>query len=129
MGQQQLLLIALAIIIVGIGIAVSIQLFRQNAIDRKREILINESSNLASIAIGYYKRPVQFGGGGKTFTGGGGWTIPQSMVTTVNGSYTAQVYQDSVVITGTGTEVVTGSDSIQVRTTVLADSYHSVIIR
>ena len=126
MGQQQLLLIALSVIVVGIAIAISMQLFRQNAIDRKREILINESSNLASIAIGYYKRPVQFGGGGKSFTG---WTIPPSMVTTVNGSYTTQVYSDSLVITGTGNEVVTGNDSIQVKTTVLADSYNSTIIR
>jgi hypothetical protein len=126
LGQQQLLLIALAIIIVGIGIALSIQLFRQNAIDRKREILINESSNLASIAIGYYKRPVQFGGGGKKFAG---WNIPPSMVSTANGSYTAQIYNDSIVIVGTGNEVVTGDDSIQVRTTVLSDSYHSTIIR
>lgn len=126
MGQQQLLLIALAVIVVGVAIAISIQLFRQNAIDRKREILINESAHLATIAIGYYKRPVQFGGGGKKFTG---WAIPSMMVQTDNGTYSVDIYQDSCVIDGVGTEVVTGKDSIEVRTTVLANSYKSVIIR
>jgi len=53
LGQQQLLLIVLGIIVVGIAIAISIQLFRQNAIDSKRDILMNESANIASIAIGY----------------------------------------------------------------------------
>ncbi len=126
MGQQQLLLIVLGIIIVGIAIAVSIQLFRQNAIDSKRDILTNECSNIASIAIGYYKRPVSFGGGGKSFIG---WNVPAELQSTVNGSYTAVIYRDSVVITGTGTEVVTGSDSIQVKTTVTSNDYRTVIIR
>ena len=126
MGQQQLLLIVLGIIIVGIAIAISIQLFRQNAIDSKRDILMNECSNIASIAIGYYKRPTSFGGGSKSFAG---WSIPAELRSTVNGSYTAVVYRDSVVITGTGTEVVTGTDSIQVKTTVTSDAYKTVIIR
>ena len=126
MGQQQLLLIVLGIIIIGIAIAISIQLFRQNAIDSKRDILMNECSNIASIAIGYYKRPVGFGGGGKSFIG---WAVPAELRSTVNGNYTAAVYSDSVVITGTGTEVVTGSDSIQVKTTVTSDAYNTRIIR
>lgn len=126
MGQQQLLLIVLGIIVVGIAIAISIQLFRQNAIDSKRDILMNESANIASIAIGYYKRPVPFGGGGKSFIG---WDVPAELQGTVNGSYSAVIYSDSVIITGTGTEVVTGSDSIQVRTTVSSDAYNIIIIR
>lgn len=126
MGQQQLLLVILGIIVVGIAIAISIQLFRQNAIDSKRDILMNESANIASIAIGYYKRPVSFGGGGKSFAG---WVIPPELRATVNGNYTAVVYRDSVIITGTGTEVVTGTDSIKVRTNVSSSSYKIVIIR
>ncbi len=125
MGQQQLLMIVLAIIIVGIAIAISIQLFRSNAIEAKRDILINECSNLASIAISYYKKPQEMGGGGKTFTG---WQVPTSMVTTVNGSYVAQVTPQQITITGTGTEVVTGNDSIKVQTIVTANEYYSVII-
>lgn len=125
MGQQQLLMIVLAIIIVGIAIAVSIELFRANAIDSKRDILINECSNLASIAISYYKKPREMGGGGKTFVG---WQVPNSMVQTVNGSYLAQITPQQVTITGTGTEVVTGNDSIKVQTIVTASEYYSVII-
>jgi len=125
LGQQQLLLVLLGIVVVGVAIAVAINLFRGNAIDRKREILINESHNLGSIAIAYYKKPRMMGGGGKTFTG---WTIPSSMLATVNGSYTAQVSSDNIVITGTGTEVVTNNDSIKVQTIVTADAINSTII-
>jgi len=118
-------MIVLAIIIVGIAIAISIELFRANAIDSKRDILINECSNLASIAISYYKKPREMGGGGKTFVG---WQVPNSMLQTVNGSYLAQITPQQVTITGTGTEVVTGNDSIKVQTIVSASEYYSVII-
>lgn len=126
MGQQQLLLVILGIIVVGIAIAISIQLFRQNAIDSKRDILMNECANIASIAIGYYKRPISFGGGSKSFLG---WAVPAELRATVNGNYSAVIFKDSVIITGTGTEVVTGTDSIEVRTTVLSNTYNMVIIR
>jgi hypothetical protein len=125
LGQQQLLLIILAIIIVGIAIAISIQLFRANAIDSKRDILMSECSNIASIAISYYKKPQEMGGGGKAFTG---WSVPNQLVNTVNGSYIADVQANQVTITGTGTEVVTGTDSIKVQTIVTANSIQSTII-
>jgi len=125
LGQQQLLLIILGIIVVGVAIAIAMTLFRANAIDRKREILVNESLNIGSIAISYYKKPQMMGGGGKTFTG---WQIPTQLQSTVNGSYTAQVSADNVVITGTGTEVVTESDSIKVETTVTSNEINSIII-
>ena len=126
MGQQQILLIVLGLIVVGIAIAISIQLFRQNAIDNKRDLLINECNTLASLAIGYYKKPIPFGGGGRSFIG---WDVPGNMQATMNGNYSAVIFRDSVIITGTGTEVITGSDSIQVRTSVLSDSYRTQIIR
>jgi len=125
LGQQQLLLVLLGIVIVGVAIAIAISLFRGNAIDRKREILVGESHNIGSMAISYYKKPRMMGGGGKTFTG---WQIPHQMVTTVNGSYLAQVSANNVIIVGTGTEVVTGNDSIKVQTTVTENEINSVII-
>ncbi len=126
MGQQQLLLIALAIIIVGIAIAVSIQLFRSNAIEQKRDLLIQETTSLGYMAIQYYKKPAELGGGSKSFLG---WTIPSQMVTTANGNFmTSTVAADEVIITGTGTEVVTGTDSIEVQTTVTANEINSIII-
>jgi hypothetical protein len=124
-GQQQLLLVLLGIVVVGIAIAVAINLFRANAIDRKREILISECQDLGTIALAYYKKPRMMGGGGKKFTG---WIIPSSMVATVNGSYTAQVSVDNIIIIGTGTEVVTDNDSIKVQTVVTANEINSSII-
>ena len=127
MGQQQLLLIVLALIIVGIAIAISVQLFRSNAIEDKRDILIEETSSLAALAIQYYKKPREMGGGGKSFLG---WTIPSSMVQTYNGNFmTASITSNQVIITGTGTEIVTGTDSIKVETYVSGDEYHTIIIR
>ena len=118
-------MIVLAIIIVAIAIAVSIELFRGNAIEGKRDLLISECSNIATIAISYYKKPREMGGGGKTFTN---WQIPPQLVQTANGSYLASVTAQQVTITGTGTEVITGNDSIKVQTIVTSDEYYSVII-
>ena len=125
LGQQQLLLIVLAIIIVGIAIALSISLFRQNAIDTKRDLLINECIALAMNGQNYYKKPPNLGGGGRNFIG---WTIPQSMTVTASGSYSATVFRDSVVLTGTGNDVVSGSDSVKVRVSVYSDAYKVQII-
>ncbi len=126
MGQQQLLLIVMAIIIVGIAIAVSIQLFRANAIDSKRDILIEETTSIGLMALQYFKKPAEIGGGSQSFIG---WTIPSQMVTTANGNFTtSMVAADQVIITGMGTEVVTGTDSIEVQTTVTANEINSIII-
>ena len=126
MGQQQLLMIVLAIIIVGLAIAVSIALFRSNAIDGKRDILIEETTSLGTMAIQYYKKPQAIGGGGRSFSG---WTIPPQMVQTFNGNFMiADVTSQQVTITGTGSDVVTGNDSIKVETHVSPENYYTVII-
>jgi hypothetical protein len=126
LGQQQLLLIVLAIIVVGISIAVSIQLFRENAIVAKRDVLIEETTSLGYMAIQYFKKPVELGGGSHSFIG---WDIPSQMITTANGNFmTSTIAEDQVIINGTGTEVVTGVDSIEVETTVTANTVNSTII-
>jgi hypothetical protein len=126
MGQQQLLLIVLALIIVGIAIAISISLFRANAIEGKRDILIEETTSIGVLALQYFKKPPELGGGGKSFIG---FTIPDQMVITANGNFmTANIQDDEIRITGTGSEVVTGGDSIEVLTVVTADELYTVII-
>jgi hypothetical protein len=126
MGQQQLLLIVLALIIVGIAIAISISLFRSNAIEGKRDILIEETTSLGTMALQYYRKPQELGGGGTSFLG---FTIPPQMVTTVNGNFlTADVQANQLTITGTGSEVVTGGDSIQVQTIVKPDQMYTIIL-
>jgi hypothetical protein len=126
LGQQQLLMVVLAIIIVGIAIAISVQLFRSNAIESKRDLLIEETTSLATMAIQYYKKPQAIGGGGRSFMG---WEIPSQMVQTFNGNFMRAVVNASeVIITGTGSEVVTGNDSIKVETTVRPDEIFTIII-
>lgn len=126
MGQQQLLMIVLAIIIVGIAIAISVQLFRSNAIESKRDLLIEETTSLATMAIQYYKKPQAMGGGGRSFMG---WEIPSQMVQTFNGNFMrAVVSANEVTITGTGSEAVTDTDSIKVETTVRPDGIFTTII-
>ena len=126
MGQQQLLMIVLAIIIVGLAIAISIQLFRSNAIESKRDLLIEETTSLATMAIQYYKKPQAIGGGGRSFMG---WEIPSQMVQTFNGNFMRAVVNASeVIITGTGSEAVTDTDSIKVETTVRPDEIFTIII-
>ena len=126
MGQQQLLMVVLAIIIVGIAIAISVQLFRSNAIESKRDLLIEETTSLATMAIQYYKKPQAMGGGGRSFMG---WEIPTQMNQTVNGNFMRAIVSASeVVITGTGSEAVTDTDSIKVETTVRPDNIFTVII-
>ena len=105
MGQQQLLLIVLGVIIVGIAVVVGINLFNANAISANRDAVISDINNLGTMAQQYYKKPTSMAGGGNTFTG---WTIPASLDTTANGTYTATVNAQSVTIVGLGTE--TGDD-------------------
>jgi len=101
-------------------------LFRAHAISSKRDILTNETIDMAAQAIAYYKRAKEFGGGGKSFIG---WQIPSQVQNTINGSYIiSDVHDNHVVLIATGTEIVTGSDSIQVQTTVYPDGYQIEII-
>lgn len=125
MGQQQLLLIVLGVIIVAIAVVIGIKLFQQGSIENKRDIVVNECQHLATLAIEYSKKPTALGGGGYTFTG---WSVPSQLQNTVNGSYTATVTGNKVVIIGTGSEVVSGSDSIEVQTTIIGDSISTKII-
>ena len=125
MGQQQLLLIVLAMIIVGIAVVFAITLFRQKAIESKRDLLINECGNLAMDAMKYYKKPINLGGGGNTFVG---WSISEIITTTATGNYSATIFKDSVLIIGTGNDVVNGTDSVKVQISVYQNNYKTQII-
>ena len=105
MGQQQLLLVLLGIIIVGIAVVVGINLFNAKAISANRDEVISDLIKLGTIAQQHYKKPTSMAGGGNTFTG---WTVPASLDTTANGTYTTTVNAQSVTIVGLGTE--TGDD-------------------
>jgi hypothetical protein len=125
MGQQQLLLIIIGLITVGIAIVLGVSLFKESAIDAKRNSLINEAVNLAAEAQRFYRKPTSLGGGQFSFTG---WRVPPSMVVTENGWHNATVYEDSIEIVSTANEIVTSGDSVQVIVTVLRSSYRTKII-
>jgi hypothetical protein len=125
-GQQQLLLILLGVLVVGIAIIVGINLFRANAIETKRNNVIGELLNLATLAQQYYMKPNSLGGGSKSFLG---WKIPAELVTTENGRYITNTAADKVEITGIGNEVVTMNDSVTVQINVTASAYSVKIIR
>lgn len=125
MGSQQLMLLVLGVIIVGVAIAVGINYFRMNSIEEKRDLLANECATLANQAIAYYKKPSSFGGGGGSFIG---WQIPVQQRSTPSGTFSATIYQDSVIINGTGNEVANNTDSIRVRTTILSDGFSTAVI-
>lgn len=125
MGQQQLLLIMLGVIIVGVSIYLGFNLFRDYAIDAKRNNLINEAVNLASMAQQYYYKPQTMGGGGRTFTN---WSIPNSLLTTANGAYSAAVSADSIIISGVGNEVVTANIPVEIQVSIHATYYSTKVI-
>jgi hypothetical protein len=106
MGQQQLLLIVLGVIIVGIAVVVGINLFNANAEESTKDGIVSDCTNLGAMAQQFYKKPTSMGGGGNSFTGGTGWSIPGDGVpggldSTAYGTYTRVNADQSVTITGT----------------------------
>jgi hypothetical protein len=112
MGQQQLLLIVLGVIIVGIAVVVGINLFNANATNANRDGVISDLNNLGAMAQQFYKKPTSMGGGGNSFTGGAGWSIPTGLDSTANGTYTATPADQSVTINGLGTEIGDDGSSV-----------------
>lgn len=118
MGQQQLWYILLGLIVVAVAMAIGINLYREHAIDQKRNNVINDCIHLAAIAQQYYLKPREYGGGGKSFIN---WSIPDELITNANGHYEiTSITSQEIIILGTGNEVVTGDDSLKVEVTIPA---------
>lgn len=81
--------------------------------------------DLASKAQVYYKRPRSLGGGSHSFLN---WEIPDELERSENGVFSAAATAGNVVITGTGTEVITGDDSVKVQITVSPYTTSTTII-
>ncbi|MGA7719874.1 MAG: hypothetical protein WCA84_01725 [Ignavibacteriaceae bacterium] len=111
MGQQQLLLIVLGVIIVGIAIVVGINLFNANSISSNRDAVISDLNNLAALAHQFYAKPTAMAGGGNTYTG---FTIPSTLASNANGTYTASVAAQAITITGVGTQT-SGSSAVSAK--------------
>ena len=81
-----------------------------------RQAVIADLTNLASLAQQHYRKPTALGGGGNTFTG---WTVPGSLDTTGNGTYTATVGAQSVTLVGVGNENGTVHPANKVKVTMV----------
>ena len=119
MGQQQLLLIVLGVIIVGIAVVVGINVFTASSVNANRDAVIADLTTLASMAQQYYRKPIAMGGGGQSFdastgSGGAAWTIPVQLTSTANGNYSLTSGTQSITLVGKGTEVVSGTDTVEV---------------
>lgn len=126
MGQQQLLLIVLGVIIVGIAVVVGINVFTASSSQANRDAVIADLTNLASLAQQHFRKPAALGGGGNKFTG---WSIPTTLATTGNGTYTATVADASVTLVGTGNETGNdGSGKVKVTMVVGSDAITSTTI-
>ena len=105
---------------------IGVVLFNTNAIEQKRNEIINECALLASEAQLYYRRPKDLGGGGKSFIG---WEVPVQFATTEVGRIEASVTSPTEVkITGIGNEVLTSGDSVKVEIVVTSLTYQTTII-
>jgi len=126
MGQQQLLLIVLGVIIVAIAVVVGIGVFSAQNVNSNRDAVSSNLTTIANLAQVYYRRPSALGGGGSTFTG---FTIPTSMASNANGTFTATVAAQAVTLVGKGKYTVTsgGTDTVQVTMTVNPASVSTVI--
>lgn len=129
MGQQQLLLIVLGVIIVGIAVVVGINVFTASSTNANRDAVISDLTTLAAMSQQFYRKPTAMGGGGNTFNGGAGWTIPTSLASTANGSYTATVAAKTVTLVGIGNEIGNNSsDSVKVTMVVGPNAISSTTI-
>jgi len=98
MGQQQLLLIIVAVIVVGVSVAIANQLFFANAEDSNKDSIIAELTNMGTLSLQYYQKPVTVAGGGRSFTN---WQIPSQLDTTINGTYTiSQANNNQLILIG-----------------------------
>jgi hypothetical protein len=98
MGQQQLLLIIVALIVVGVSVAIANVLFSANAENSNKDTIIADLTNLATISLQYYPKPVMLAGGGRSFTN---WQIPVQLDTTTSGIYTiSQANNNQLILIG-----------------------------
>ncbi len=68
MGQQQLLLIVLGVILVGVAVVLGIQYFSVGAEEGAKDELVAHSLTIGANAQEWYKKPVEMGGGGGSWT-------------------------------------------------------------
>jgi len=133
MGQQQLLLLALSAVIVGLSIVVGINLFSSGAGQANQDAVTQDALTIATRAQAWFRKPTQFGGGGRNFT-------PITLAdirfpgTNDNGTYTITGTGTgptaNVVVVGTGNEDLNGDGALlSVTITASPDSITATAIK
>lgn len=104
---------------------VSFSIYQQNSIDQNRDNVTSQSLNLANMAMTYYKKPKSMGGNDRSFIG---WEVPLDLIQTESGTFTATAYSDSVIIIGTGNEIVSGYNHVKIKTTVTKSNFRVEVL-
>lgn len=104
MGQTQLLLVILGVIVVGVAVAAGINLFQRSSAEMNRDQIISDLTSLSAGAQAYYKKQVQFGGGGGSYEG---WTLPGFYKRYVGNRIRVRVqaWRDRLILIGIGSEL------------------------
>ena len=100
MGQQQLLLIVLVMILVGAAILVGMQVYDESNRETAITTMSKDLVNLSSIALNYYRTPIELGGGGQSFTtstSNGNWKVPENLDTLDNRAYSVSSINSNTV--------------------------------
>lgn len=104
MGHQQLLLVVIGLVIIAIGIAIGVLMFGSTSIETNKQAIVSQLNTLASGAYQYLIRPETLGGGGGTYTGGGGFKIPAPLQSNDNGTFTVTNSPRAITFTATSAQ-------------------------
>lgn len=117
MGQQQLLLIVLVMILVGTAILVGMMVYDESNRETAITTMSKDLVSLSSIAMNYYRTPVELGGGGQSFTSSlanGNWKIPENLDTLDNRAYfVSSISRNSVELLGQSIDEKTGNNGTE----------------
>lgn len=112
MGQQQLLLIVLVMILVGAAILVGMQVYDESNRETAITTMSKDLVSLSTIAMNYYRTPVELGGGGQSFTpssANGNWNVPENLDTLDNRAYSvSSIKKNSIELLGQSIDEKTG---------------------
>jgi hypothetical protein len=86
-------------VVLGITVVVGSDLFNAVAVDTNRNAVVSDMNHIGRLALEYYKTPESQGGGGNSYSG---FKIPDKISHNENGEYTLIVYDQQLVIIGTG---------------------------
>jgi hypothetical protein len=133
MGQQQLLLIVLVMIMVGASILVGLQIYDANYREASIDTIKKDLLYLSTLAISYYRTPVEYGGGGQSFSNGGNyqWSVPNELDSLDNRTYAVNTISDNAVeLVGQSSEIATGEDGTEgVKVYIAFDEYRVTDMR